>query len=48
MLGMTDAEWQKLLSKHENSDNVVIDVITDLMNLAEEANQMQQDQYGEE
>lgn len=40
---ISEAEWQSLLSKHEESDNFVIDVIADFMSLAEEANQMDRD-----
>lgn len=46
--GMTEEEWQSLLSSHEGSDNFVVDVITDLLNLANESTQMEQDQYGDE
>lgn len=48
MIPITDAEWQSLLSSHEGSDNFVIDVIHDLMSLADEDNQMDRDLNPEE
>lgn len=48
MIPITEAEWQSLLSSHEGSDNFVIDVIQDLLSLANEANQMDRDLNPEE
>ena len=48
IIPISDAEWQSLLSEHEESDNFVIDDITDLINLAEQDNQMERDLNPEE
>ncbi len=48
MIPITDAEWQSLLSKHNESPSFVVDMIRNLLDLGEEKNQMYQDQYGEE